>query len=126
MENLAFLAKEVPGFAVKGKNVKVISEPSDFHAALCTRAENVKQRAVFATLYLGTGSKEQTLVDCVSKGLENSDGKVKVKFLLDYSRGTRDVKGQSSCTKLLPLVQKYKVSNNVTIIMITKNSAQLS
>ena len=110
MENLAFLAKEVPGFAVKGKNVEVITEPSDFHAELCTKAENVKERAVFATLYLGTGSKEQALVDSVSKGLDKSDGKVRVKFLLDYSRGTRDVKGESSCSKLLPLVKKYKVS----------------
>ena len=109
MENLAFLAKDVPGFAVKGKNVKVITEPSNFHAELCTRAENANHRAVFATLYLGTGNKEQVLVDSVLKGLEKSDGKLKVKFLLDFSRGTRDVQGQSSCTKLLPLVEKYKV-----------------
>ena len=110
MENLAFLAKDVPGFAAKGENIKVITEPSEFHAELCARAENVKERAVFATLYVGTGSKEQTLIESVHKALENTNGNIKVKFLLDYSRGTRDVKCQSSCTKLLPLLKKYKVS----------------
>ena len=56
-----------------------------------------------------SAAKEQALVDSVLKGLEKSEGKLKVKFLLDFSRGTRDVQGQSSCTKLLPLVEKYKV-----------------
>jgi len=110
MENVAFLAKEVPGFAVKGENIVVLSEPSEYHNELCTRAGNAKKRAIFAALYLGTGIKEQALVDCVHKSLENTNGGIKVKFLLDYCRGTRDVKGESSCTALLPLVEKYKVS----------------
>jgi hypothetical protein len=32
MENLAFLGKEAPGFAVKGDNVVVMTEPSQFHS----------------------------------------------------------------------------------------------
>ena len=109
MENLAFLAKQAPGFAVRGENVVVLSEPSEYHNELCARAGNAKKRAIFAALYLGTGVKEQTLVDSVRKSLENTNGDLKVKFLLDYCRGTRDVKGESSCTKLLPLIEKYKV-----------------
>ena len=111
MENLAFLSKNAPGFAVKGDNVVVLTEPSDFYNEVCIRAASAKQRVVFATLYLGTGSKEKMLVDSVQKSLEQTKGKVKVRFLLDYSRGTRDVKGQSSCTMLLPLVEQYQVCN---------------
>ena len=110
MRNLAFLAQEVPGFAVKGENIIVLTEPNEYYQELCTRASNVKQRAIFAALYLGTGSKEQALVESVQKSLEKTNGSVKVRFLLDYCRGTRNVEGQSSCTKLLPLVEKYKVS----------------
>ena len=109
MENLAFLGKQVPGFAVKGDNVIVMTEPSQFHNELCTRAANAKHRAVYATLYLGTGSKEQVLVNSIEKSLEATNGEVKVRFLLDYCRGTRNVQGQSSCTMLLPLVKQYKV-----------------
>ena len=109
MENLAFLSKEVPGFAVKGENVKVLTEPSQFHNELCSLAASAKQRTVLATLYVGTGSKEQTLLNNVKKSLQETNGEVKVKILLDYCRGTRDVKGTSSCTMLLPLVEQYKV-----------------
>ena len=111
METVSFLAKEAPGFAVKGENVVVLTEPIEYHKELCARASNVRRRAIFASLYLGTGYKEQALVDSVERSLEKFNGNLKVRFLLDYSRGTRDVKGQSSCSKLLPLVEKYKVSN---------------
>ena len=111
METVSFLAKEAPGFAVKGENVVVLTEPTEYHKELCARASNVRRRAIFASLYLGTGYKEQALVDSVERSLEKFNGNLKVRFLLDYSRGTRDVKGQSSCSKLLPLVEKYKVSN---------------
>ena len=117
MKNLAFLAQEVPGFAVKGENIVVLTEPNEYYKELCRLASNVKQRSIFAALYLGTGSKEQALVESVQKSLEKTNGGVKVRFLLDYCRGTRDVKGQSSCTKLLPLVEKYKVSKWLTLFL---------
>ena len=117
MKNLAFLAQEVPGFAVKGENIVVLTEPNEYYKELCRLASNVKQRSIFAALYLGTGSKEQALVESVQKSLEKTNGGVKVRFLLDYCRGTRDVKEQSSCTKLLPLVEKYKVSKWLTLFL---------
>ena len=125
METVSFLAKEAPGFAVKGENVVVLTEPTEYHKELCARASNVRRRAIFASLYLGTGYKEQALVDSVERSLEKFNGNLKVRFLLDYSRGTRDVKGQSSCSKLLPLVEKYKVSNvSHNKIMFMKKSIE--
>ena len=122
MENLAFLSKEVPGFAVKGANVNVMTEPSQFYNELCALAASAKQRTVLATLYVGTGFKEQTLLDNVKKSLQETDGEVKVKILLDYCRGTRDVKGKSSCTMLLPLVEQYKVRHyrHLEVLYIVK------
>ena len=57
METLAFLADSAPGFAVRGCQVKVLTEPSDFFQELCQRAEKSQERIAMAALYLGTGEK---------------------------------------------------------------------
>ena len=65
-----------------------------------------RKRIVLASLYLGTGPKEERLLECVEESLKDGSG-VEVKVLLDYSRGNRLAKGKSSKTMLAPLVQKY-------------------
>ena len=65
-----------------------------------------RKRIVLASLYLGTGPKEERLLECVEESLTDGSG-VEVKVLLDYSRGNRLAKGKSSKTMLAPLVQKY-------------------
>ena len=93
-----------------GEKVRVITEPSDFHEELCQRSACAKKRIVLASLYLGTGEKERRLLDCVEEGLQNSSD-LRVKMLMDFSRGNRLVKGASSCTMLKPLLTKYPVSH---------------
>ena len=114
IENLSFLAEEAPGFAVNGSDITVLTEPTEFHHKLCALVANAKHRTVLAALYLGTGEKEKTLIENVRKSLDANDRAVKVRFLLDYCRGTRDVKGESSCTMLLPLIQQYQVQSHAT------------
>ena len=65
-----------------------------------------RKRIVLASLYLGTGPKEERLLECVEESLKDGSS-VEVKVLLDYSRGNRLAKGKSSKTMLAPLVQKY-------------------
>ena len=56
MDTLAFLGDLTPAFAVRGCQVKVLSEPSEFYNELCTRARLSKRRICMAALYLGTFS----------------------------------------------------------------------
>ena len=65
MDTLAFLGDLAPAFAVRGCQVKVLSEPTDFFNELCTRSRNSKVRICMAALYLGTGENSKSLVEAV-------------------------------------------------------------
>uniref|UniRef100_A0A8C5REK5 CDP-diacylglycerol--glycerol-3-phosphate 3-phosphatidyltransferase n=1 Tax=Laticauda laticaudata TaxID=8630 RepID=A0A8C5REK5_LATLA len=74
------------------------------------QAKIAKQRIVLASLYLGTGSLEQELVDCIEIALESSlkgcgSPNFRVSILLDFTRGSRGQK--NSRTMLLPLLQRF-------------------
>ena len=53
MDTLAFLGDLAPAFAVRGCQVKILTEPSQFYKELCTRAQHSKVRISMAALYLG-------------------------------------------------------------------------
>lgn len=102
MNRLSWLADVSPCFPLKGKNVSVLKEPSEFLECLKRLARNSRKRIVWASLYLGTGEKEQELVDSVETALKNSQS-LKVRLLLDYTRGTRG--DPNSCTMLKKLLR---------------------
>ena len=54
MDTLAFLGDLAPAFAVRGCQVKILTEPSQFYKELCTRARHSKFRISMAALYLGS------------------------------------------------------------------------
>jgi hypothetical protein len=55
-------------------------------------------------LYLGTGQKEQTIINELKNALEGND-QLNVAILLDYFRGTRnDQQNNSSVSILRPLI----------------------
>lgn len=110
------LSETSPAFAVKGSQVKVLSEPSEFYQELCQRAERSRQRIAIAALYLGTGDMAKSLVDCVRRSLKSSRGHTRTIFLLDYCRGNRvDVQGESSCSILAPLISEFPTSCKVSL-----------
>lgn len=117
METLtSVLGQTSPAFAVKGSQVKVLSEPSEFYQELCQRAERSRQRIAIAALYLGTGDMAKSLVDCVRRSLKSTGGHTRTIFLLDYCRGNRlDVKGQTSCSILAPLISEFSDSCQVSL-----------
>ena len=109
MDKFSFLCNKVPGFAVNGSQVKVITEPSEFYDHLCSMSKGAKKRIVLASLYLGTGPKETHLTKCIEDNLSRHED-LKVKILLDYCRGNRLVNGKSSSTMLKHIVQRHPVS----------------
>ena len=46
MDSLSFLAKDAPGFAVRGSQVKILTHPSQFYEELCKRAGLANNRIV--------------------------------------------------------------------------------
>jgi len=102
VQNFRFLAKELPGFKVHGSQIKIIHEPKHFYRELVNQSLNSRNRIVMSALYLGTDKKEKKLVEAVKESLDNNE-KLRVKLLLDWCRGTRVVKNQSSSSLLSQL-----------------------
>ena len=59
MDTLAFLGECAPAFAVRGCQVKVLTDPQQFYSQLCNRAANSKERIVMSALYLGSSNPSQ-------------------------------------------------------------------
>ncbi|KAK9406981.1 CDP-diacylglycerol-glycerol-3-phosphate 3-phosphatidyltransferase mitochondrial [Crotalus adamanteus] len=100
----------VPEFGIAGSHIKVLSSPAEFYELMKGQAKVAKQRIVLASLYLGTGSLEQELVDCIEIALESSlkecgSPNFRVSILLDFTRGSRGQK--NSRTMLLPLLRRF-------------------
>lgn len=102
MNRLSWLSDVTPCFPLDGRNVSVLSEPSEFFECLKNLARKSRKRIVLASLYLGTGAKEKQLVDAIEFGLRNCP-ELKVRILLDYTRGTRG--DPNSCTMLKKLLR---------------------
>ncbi|XP_028845236.1 CDP-diacylglycerol--glycerol-3-phosphate 3-phosphatidyltransferase, mitochondrial isoform X2 [Denticeps clupeoides] len=105
-----WMAEHVPVFRVPGTQVHVLHSPDQFYQVMKARIRTAKRRVVMASLYLGTGTLEQDLVDCMEEALEHSQdqegrNRLKVTILLDYTRGSRDKK--NSRTMLLPLLRCF-------------------
>jgi CDP-diacylglycerol--glycerol-3-phosphate 3-phosphatidyltransferase len=79
-------------------------EPEDFYNELRRLIASAQHRLVLSALYLGSGHKEQSLLQEVSSALE-SNQKLSVLFILDHSRARRGEK--SSIDLLAPLVDKF-------------------
>eukprot|EP00094_Tigriopus_californicus_P004608 TCALIF_04438-PA protein Name:"Similar to TBCE Tubulin-specific chaperone E (Pongo abelii)" AED:0.07 eAED:0.07 QI:119/0.4/0.16/1/0.6/0.66/6/0/917 len=105
MNTFGFLVSEAPGFALRGSQIKVLTEPAAFYNELFQRSALAQKRITLSALYLGTGEKEHRLVDKIHERVLQRDG-LRVRVLLDYFRGNRlSGQGQSSCTMLQKLVQ---------------------
>lgn len=109
--SLSWLQLAAPCFPVKGEKVTVIKEPGKFYETLLEQSAKARKRIVLASLYLGTGKLESTLVQTIQKNLHKNRF-LKVDVLLDFTRGTRG--DFSSKTMLLPLIQEF---SNFTLSM---------
>jgi len=102
VQNFRFLANHLPGFKVHGSQIKIIYEPKQFYQELVQQSLKSQNRVVMSALYLGTDNKEKKLVEAIRDSLASHD-KLRVKILLDWCRGTRMVKNQSSSSLLAQL-----------------------
>ncbi|XP_077980531.1 CDP-diacylglycerol--glycerol-3-phosphate 3-phosphatidyltransferase, mitochondrial-like [Glandiceps talaboti] len=104
-QKFEWMTQLAPVFAVSGRKVTIIKEPSKFYETLRTRARNASKRIVLASLYLGTGDHEQGLVDSIREAALKSNHPLQVKILLEYTRGSRGK--ENSRTMLVPLLEEF-------------------
>lgn len=108
LDNFNFLFECAPCFVVNAKNVRIISEPTDFYTSILNHASTAKSRISLASLYLGIGKLESDLLKVIKQNLSEND-ELRINILLDYSRGTRGK--NNSKAMLMPLIKQSEHFN---------------
>ena len=88
-------------FPLRSSDCKTIANPTEFYEIILENIEKARSTITLTSLYIGTGEKEQGLVDALRRACERSPH-LRVRIVLDHSRGTRGGK-DSSASLLTPL-----------------------
>ncbi|KAM3160037.1 CDP-diacylglycerol--glycerol-3-phosphate 3-phosphatidyltransferase [Lachancea thermotolerans] len=91
-------------FFRKGE-IKILDTPSCFYNTLKQKISVAKHRIFLASLYIGTSETE--LIKCISDALDRNAG-LKVYFLVDGLRGTREAPKSCSASLLSELLRSHK------------------
>lgn len=109
LESLQWLYGASLCFPLHASQVELIQEPNKFYDKLLDLCTNAEHRISIASLYLGIGQLEKSLVSRIHDNIKNNSD-LKVNILLDFARGTR---GEQNSQKMLqPLVDE---SENVLL-----------
>uniref|UniRef100_A0A1B0DQC2 CDP-diacylglycerol--glycerol-3-phosphate 3-phosphatidyltransferase n=1 Tax=Phlebotomus papatasi TaxID=29031 RepID=A0A1B0DQC2_PHLPP len=109
LQSLSWLHGAAPCFPVRGDCITVIHDPRVFYETVLTKCASAKKRIILASLYLGIGQLETSLISVLRENLRENK-QLKINFLLDFTRGTR---GQvNSRTTIMPLMEE---SDNVSL-----------
>ncbi|GLH04730.1 CDP-diacylglycerol--glycerol-3-phosphate 3-phosphatidyltransferase, partial [Gryllus bimaculatus] len=109
---ISWLRLVSPGFIVDPNKVSVLYEPQEFYSKLLSLSQSAQSQISLASLYLGSGTLEQDLVNTLCDNLSRSKGLL-LTVLLDYNRGSR---GPVSSRQILhPLVQKFPEQCHVAL-----------
>lgn len=92
-------------FLFKKGEIQILDAPLTFYETLKAKISSAQSRVFLAALYIGTS--EQELIKCISDALEKNS-KLKVYFLVDGLRGTREAPNTCSASLLSELVKNYK------------------
>lgn len=91
-------------FYFKSKQIMILENPTDFYTHLKNKIKTSKKHIFLASLYLG--KQEQDLINCLSDAMKKNDN-LKLYFIVDGLRGTREAPNLCSASLLASLVQKY-------------------
>lgn len=118
-----WLYVSTPTFPVKGDQVSILTKPDEFYDSLVNRCSQATSRIVLASLYLGTGDKEQRLVDTIAARANERESHLRVKILLDNFRGSR---GELNSRQMILSVLEQKAHVQVALYRTPKLSNFLS
>lgn len=116
-QKFAWLANYGPCFPIRGDQVLVLTEPTQFYEVLKVKSKKAMKRITFASLYLGTGPLEKELVGSVNeaccKAAAHKNSNFKVNVLMDMTRGSRGM--VNSRTMLLGLLSRFPQQVSVSL-----------
>ncbi|SCV04930.1 LANO_0G14554g1_1 [Lachancea nothofagi CBS 11611] len=92
-------------FYFRKDEIEVLHSPTEFYDTLKNKIFNAERRIFLASLYIGTSQEE--LIACISKALDKNPN-LKVYFLVDGLRGTREAPKSCSASLLSRLVKNHQ------------------
>ena len=98
------LDKLSPRIDIHADQISVLEGPKEFYAVLKKKLRNAKKMIFLATLYVG--KTETELVECIREALRDSS-ELKVSFLTDALRGTREDPSPSCASLLATLAVEF-------------------
>lgn len=105
------LARLAPVFRARPEQLHLLASPCEFYTFLLDRIGAATSRVALATLYLGTGEAEASLVEALRGRMAATDGALQVHIHMDYLRGSRGFpRAASSLTTLQPLLAYPQVT----------------
>ena len=84
--------------------IEILDTPTNFYNTLKSKISLAERRIFIASLYLGKSENE--LIQCISEAMRRND-KLKVYFLIDGLRGTRESPSLCSATLLAQLDKNF-------------------
>ncbi|KAF2272317.1 CDP-diacylglycerol-glycerol-3-phosphate 3-phosphatidyltransferase [Westerdykella ornata] len=98
------LDKIAPRFEIHPDQVQVLKTPTEFYETLKAKILQAKSRIYLSSLYIG--KTEHELISTIRTALERNPD-LKVSFLTDALRGTREAPNPSCASLLAPLVSEF-------------------
>lgn len=112
LESLDWLHSMSLCFPLQADQIEIITEPQAFYTKLQSLCINAVNRIGIASLYIGTDQLESQLVKDIEQNVCNNS-QLQVNILIDFTRGTRGEKNQTSSKKLLQ--QLLNTSTNTSL-----------
>ncbi|KAF2128567.1 CDP-diacylglycerol-glycerol-3-phosphate 3-phosphatidyltransferas-like protein [Dothidotthia symphoricarpi CBS 119687] len=98
------LDRIAPRFEIQPEQITIIQTPAEFYKTLKDKISNAQHRIYLSTLYIG--KTEHELISTIQKALQRNPN-LRVSFLTDSLRGTRETPDPSSASLLAPLITEF-------------------
>ncbi|KAF1947047.1 CDP-diacylglycerol-glycerol-3-phosphate 3-phosphatidyltransferas-like protein [Clathrospora elynae] len=98
------LDKIAPRFEIQPDQIQIIQTPAEFYQTLKDRISKAQHRIYLSTLYIG--KTEHDLISTIQNALQKNPN-LRVSFLTDALRGTRETPNPSTASLLTPLISEF-------------------
>ncbi|KAH7122782.1 CDP-diacylglycerol-glycerol-3-phosphate 3-phosphatidyltransferase-like protein [Dendryphion nanum] len=98
------LDKIAPRFEIQPDQIQILKTPAEFYETLKNKISNAQSRIYLSTLYIG--KTEHELITTIRSALLKNPN-LKVSFLTDALRGTREKPDPCSASLLIPLISEF-------------------
>ncbi|CAN9381609.1 unnamed protein product [Alternaria alternata] len=98
------LDKIAPRFDIQPDQIEIIQTPAEFYQTLKDKISKAQHRIYLSTLYIG--KTEHELISTIRDALQRNPD-LKVSFLTDALRGTRETPNPSTASLMTPLISEF-------------------